>query len=84
MIDLDPYLHFDNIDMQKPDISSQCSHCGRTFKVELQAGERVDDVLLRIRAQFNIHQCREELQPLTSPQLAKSCIYSQNPRLRVS
>jgi hypothetical protein len=57
----DRYLHFDNIDMQQPDISSQCSHCGRTFKAEPQPGERVDDVLLRIRAQFDSHLCHEWL-----------------------
>jgi hypothetical protein len=61
MIDLDRYLHFDNIDMHKPDISSQCSHCGRTFKAEPKPGERVGDVLLRIRAEFNSHSCDERL-----------------------
>lgn len=54
---VDRYLHFDNIDMRKPDISSQCSHCGQTFKAEPKPGERVDDVLLRIRAQFDSHLC---------------------------
>ena len=61
MIDVGRYLHFDNIDMQKPDISSQCSHCGQTFKAEPKPGERVDDVLLRIRAQFDSHLCRNGL-----------------------
>jgi hypothetical protein len=28
MITVDRYLHFDNIDMEQPEISSQCSHCG--------------------------------------------------------
>lgn len=61
MTNPDRYLHFDNIDMNKPDISSQCSHCGLTFKVEPMPSERVDDVLLRIRAQFDAHLCREVL-----------------------
>ena len=51
------YLHFDNIDMQQPDISSRCSLCGQTFCAEPKPGERVDDVLLRIRAEFNDHEC---------------------------
>ena len=49
MITVDRYLHFDNIDIEKPNISSQCSHCGQMFKAEPRPGERVDDVLLRIR-----------------------------------
>jgi len=43
------YLHFDNIDMEKPDISSRCSHCGQEFRAEPKPDERVDNVLLRIR-----------------------------------
>jgi hypothetical protein len=52
---MDRYLHFDNIDMRKPDVSSQCSRCGQRFEAELKPGERVDDVLLRIRAHFDSH-----------------------------
>lgn len=55
----DRYLHFDNIDMDKPDISSSCSRCGQTFTAEPKPGERVDDVLLRIRAEYDAHVCRE-------------------------
>ena len=46
----DRYLHFENIDMEKPDISSRCSCCGREFRAEPKVAERVDDVLLRVRA----------------------------------
>jgi hypothetical protein len=59
MLTVDRYLHFDNIDMEKPDIKSQCSRCGQAFTAEPKPGERVDDVLLRIRAEFNSHQCHE-------------------------
>jgi hypothetical protein len=51
------YLHFSNIDMQLPDISSECSRCAKEFKAEPKPGERVDDVLLRIRADFENHTC---------------------------
>lgn len=51
------YLHFDNIDMEQPDISSRCSQCGQEFRAEPKPGEKVDDVLLRIRAEFNAHVC---------------------------
>lgn len=57
MITADRYLRFDNIDMQKPDIVSRCSHCKQTFTAEPKPGERVDHVLLRIRDEFNTHQC---------------------------
>jgi hypothetical protein len=61
MTSVDRYLHFDNIDMEQPEISSQCSHCGRTFEAEPRPGERVDDVLLRIRREYNSHECHERL-----------------------
>jgi hypothetical protein len=53
----DRYLHFENIDIEKPDISSRCSCCGQEFRAEPKPGERVDDVLLRIRAEFEAHKC---------------------------
>jgi hypothetical protein len=62
MIAVDRYLHFDNIDMEQPSICSRCSHCGQAFKAEPQAGERVEDVLLRIRREFNSHQCQKTLE----------------------
>ena len=51
------YLHFDNIDMELPDITSRCSQCGQTFKTKPEPGEGVDNALLRIRGEFNAHQC---------------------------
>jgi hypothetical protein len=61
VINSDRYLHFNNIDMGKPDISSQCNHCAQTFNAEPKPGERVDDVLLRVRAQFDSHSCHGEV-----------------------
>ena len=51
------YLHFDNIDVEQPDISSRCSRCGQQFSAEPKPNERMDDVLLRIRAKFDAHNC---------------------------
>ena len=62
MITVDRCLHFDNIDMEQPEISSQCSHCGQKFKAEPMTGEKVEDVLLRIRYEFNSHQCQKRLE----------------------
>jgi hypothetical protein len=56
----DRYLQFDNIDMDKPVISSKCSLCRREFAAYPKAGERVDDVLLRIRSEFNAHECQRQ------------------------
>jgi hypothetical protein len=57
MVTNERYLHFENIDMKKPDISSRCSRCGQEFPAEPKPGERVDDVLVRIRAEFEAHKC---------------------------
>jgi hypothetical protein len=44
------FLHFENIDMQQPDISAWCSLCGESFKGAPGDDERVDDVIVRLRA----------------------------------
>lgn len=67
---VDRYLHFDNIDMEQPDISSRCSECGQAFRGEPKPGERVDDVLLRIRAEFNAHGC---IDPKPTNSAPRSC-----------
>jgi len=54
------YLHFDNIDMSEPVISSRCSSCAREFVANPEAGERVDEVLFRIRTEFNTHECQAQ------------------------
>jgi hypothetical protein len=51
------YLHFDNIDMREPEIHARCSRCGQEFSALTKPNERVDDVLLRIRAEYDEHQC---------------------------
>lgn len=56
----DRYLHFDNIDMNEPVISSRCSCCSREFAAAPKASEHVDDALLRIRAEFNAHECQAQ------------------------
>jgi hypothetical protein len=58
MVTPERYLQFENIDMEKPDISLRCTHCGLEFRAEPKPAERVDDVLLRIRAEFEAHECR--------------------------
>lgn len=55
---MERYLHFDNFDMVLPCIASRCSGCGREFTGELQPGERLEDVVNRIRKEFERHECR--------------------------
>lgn len=52
------YLQFANLDTRQPDIHAQCSACGKEFQSEVKLGEHVDDVLVRIRKEYNQHECR--------------------------
>jgi hypothetical protein len=52
------YLHFSNLEIGQP-VSAQCSACDRLFLREPKPGERTDDVLLDIRAEFEAHKCKE-------------------------
>jgi hypothetical protein len=51
-------LHFDRIDMDHADVSSRCTRCGEEFTAKPTPGERADNVLLRIRDEFEAHECR--------------------------
>ena len=51
------YLHFDNIDMSSALIVASCSLCGIEFSDAPRPGEQVDELLTRIRANFDAHDC---------------------------
>jgi hypothetical protein len=51
------YLHFDNLDMQQPVVSSQCSECGLRFTATPKPEEHIDELLLRVRAEYEAHVC---------------------------
>ncbi len=53
-------LQFKNLEQGEP-IESRCSVCGRLFIGEFRSRERTDDVLLRIRADFEAHDCHKEV-----------------------
>jgi hypothetical protein len=57
MLTAERYLHFDNIDMSAGQIVSCCSLCGMEFSDVPRPGEHVDELLLRIRASFDAHDC---------------------------
>jgi len=56
------YLHFDNIDLVRFHVHGSCSCCGRDFVAEPISGERNEEVVLRVRAAFNKHDCCEGTQ----------------------
>src|SRR5690242_2293945 len=41
---------------EQPEVSSQCTHCGQTFKAAPRPGKRVDDLPSQIRREFNSHE----------------------------
>lgn len=51
------YLRFENIDVAALCVSSQCSACGREFNAEPMQGEKIEDVVQRVRAEFERHEC---------------------------
>jgi hypothetical protein len=57
MLTAERYLHFDNIDMSGGQIVSCCIVCGMEFSDAPRPGEHVDELLLRIRASFDAHDC---------------------------
>jgi hypothetical protein len=57
LITRERYLHFDNLDLSLPLISSNCSLCRREFNEAPVSGEHIDLVLTRIRARFDAHEC---------------------------
>jgi hypothetical protein len=52
------YLQFERIEQGEP-ISAWCNACNKRFRVTPKAGERTDDLLLRLRAEFEAHKCGE-------------------------
>jgi hypothetical protein len=59
------FQFFETIEQGKP-IRGTCSVCSRLFIGEPNAGEQTDDVLLRMRADFDAHDCHEETRQMTA------------------
>jgi hypothetical protein len=43
--------------MNQPEIVAECSDCGQEFRDLPKDGERIDDLLFRVRARFDAHVC---------------------------
>lgn len=54
------YLHFDNIDVVRVRVHARCSSCGRRFTAEPNSGEMKEEVVMRVREEFNKHDCSME------------------------
>lgn len=56
---------FEKVEQGNP-IKAVCSACSRVFIAESKPGERMDDILLRMRADFDAHDCHEETRQMTA------------------
>ncbi|MGB9198502.1 MAG: hypothetical protein WCB53_16395 [Terriglobales bacterium] len=52
------FQFFEKIEQGNP-VKGVCSACSRLFVAESKPAERMDDVLLRMRADFEAHDCYE-------------------------
>ncbi len=56
------YLRFGNVDISGGEmVNAVCNFCGRTFIGKPNPGDRVDDVVLRMRSDFEAHHCGEDV-----------------------
>ncbi len=39
--------------------SARCTVCKRRFELQPKSGERADDIILRMREEFEAHNCKE-------------------------
>ncbi len=65
MSDNRTFQFFEAIEKDKP-IKGTCSACSRLFVAEPRPGELTDEVLLRMRADFDAHDCHEETRQMTA------------------
>lgn len=59
------FQFFEKIEQGNP-IRGTCSACNRPFIAESKSGERMDELLLRMRADFDAHDCHEETRQMTA------------------
>ncbi|MFZ3339674.1 MAG: hypothetical protein WA609_19635 [Terriglobales bacterium] len=59
------FQFFETVEQGKP-IKGACSVCSRLFIAEPKPGEQTEEVLLRMRADFDAHDCHEETRQMTA------------------
>jgi hypothetical protein len=52
--------------VQGSPIKGTCSSCNKLFIAESSLGEPIDEVMLRMRADFDAHDCHEETRQMTA------------------
>jgi len=53
-------LHFENIFPGEP-VFAECSACGKKFVEKPSPGEKTHELVLRLRAAFDAHDCHGQL-----------------------
>ncbi len=54
------YLQFSTVEIGHS-VSARCTRCDRVFLEKPKAvGERTDEIILRLRADFDAHDCHED------------------------
>jgi hypothetical protein len=59
------FQFFEKVEQGNP-IKGACSVCNKLFIAEPKPGERMDEVLLRMRGDFDGHDCHEETRQMTA------------------
>lgn len=59
------FQFFEKMEQGEP-IKGRCSLCDRVFVGAPHPGERADDVLLRMRSDFDAHDCHEETRQIVT------------------
>jgi hypothetical protein len=59
------FQFFETIEPGNP-VKGACSACSRLFIAEPNPGEQMEEVLLRMRADFDAHDCHEETRQMTA------------------
>ena len=58
----DRYLHFGNLELDVGNpIVGTCNTCDCSFSGRPNPGETTEDVLVRMRAEFEAHNCHEDV-----------------------
>ena len=59
------FQFFEKMEPGRP-IKGFCSACKKLFIAEPKPGEQMDEVLVRMRAEFDAHDCHEETRAITA------------------
>jgi hypothetical protein len=59
MADAERYLSFSHIENERP-VVAFCELCGKRFEAQPEAGKSVDDLILKVRAEFESHDCNSK------------------------